>query len=318
MHGLDIFLKFQHWAKTTPSDDFWFTAILYLVVAISCFFFAFKFFRDKRLITDTPTSNIRSAAQGYVELVGRGQLLEGDRITSPTGTDCIWYHLEIEMHYRNNSWVTVKQETSSDLFLLKDSTGECVIDADGAEVRVVDEAVWFSNNDRSLRRPKSKQSKLPRWLRGYFSVGMYRYTERLLHKGETLYAIGLFKTVGGAGATSNVKEDVRDLLREWKQDTEALLKKFDENKDGEIDLKEWEKIREAAYQEVLKKQDHQQTLPPVNLMSKTQDKRRPYLLSALDQSALTKRLHYYAVSCFIGFLVFVMSFVCFMSWRFGG
>lgn len=37
------------------------------------------------------------------------------------------------------------------------------------------------------------------------------------------------------------------------------------------------------------------TLPPVHLMNKTNDKRRPYILSALPQDDLTRRLHIYSI-----------------------
>ena len=47
----------------------------------------------------------------------------------------------------------------------------------------------------------------------------YRYTEERLHTDESLYAIGLYKTVGGCGQPSfDVNEDVRELVREWKAD----------------------------------------------------------------------------------------------------
>jgi len=125
-----------------------------------------------------------------------------------------------------------------------------------------------------------------------------------LHSGETLYAIGLYKTVGGAGSSFNINEDVRELIREWKRDSETLMKKFDSNGDGEIDINEWQRVREAAYIQIMEKHSEQKTLPPVHLMSRTNDKRRPYILSALAEDDLTRRLHIYSTTSIITFVIF--------------
>ncbi|HET7597716.1 MAG TPA: hypothetical protein VFK15_12360 [Burkholderiales bacterium] len=55
-----------------------------------------------------------------------------------------------------------------------------------------------------------------------------------------------------SGNVSAIDEraDVSDLLGEWKKDKAQLLARFDGNKDGEIDLKEWEQARLEAQKEV--------------------------------------------------------------------
>ena len=46
----------------------------------------------KRLIEDTPTSRIRSAPQGFVELAGVAGVFEGEPIIAPlTQRPCCWY-----------------------------------------------------------------------------------------------------------------------------------------------------------------------------------------------------------------------------------
>ena len=57
-----------------------------------------------------------------------------------------------------------------------------------------------------------------------------------MHPGELLYALGLYKTVGGASSQFNVNNDVRDIISEWKSDSEALMAKFDKNKKEEIEF----------------------------------------------------------------------------------
>ena len=72
------------------------------------------------------------------------------------------------------------------------------------------------------------------------------------------------------------------------------MKKFDaDNNDGAIDLEEWQQVREAAYRTrrwkstANKKADH-----PVNIMTKTNDRRRPYILSAVEEDDLTQSTAY--------------------------
>ncbi|MGD8558591.1 MAG: hypothetical protein PVH04_02930, partial [Gammaproteobacteria bacterium] len=116
------------------SQEFWFHAVLIIALTTAGFYFAFVFFRRARIIEDTPTSKIRSAAQGYVELVGHGNTIDGPEIVAPLSkTPCTWYRYKVEKlddkHDR-----TIDSGCSEDLFMLVGETGTCVIDPEGAEV----------------------------------------------------------------------------------------------------------------------------------------------------------------------------------------
>lgn len=291
-----------NWIHSSPTDDFWVMAIILIASAVAGFLGAFYFFYRKLIMEDTPTSRIRSAAQGYVELNGIGELMEGPPIIAPlTGTTCTWFGYKIEEHRRsgkNSRWVTINSGESSELFLLADNTGKCIIDPEGAGVTTMRKDVWYGSSRRPARGPARNRTML-----SFLGRGRYRYTERRLHPGDPLYAIGLFKTVGGAGAVSNVDADVRDLLREWKQNSEALLVKFDANKDGQVDMKEWQAVRDAAFQEVMARNKKQQDAPSANVMSKTLDRRRPYILSAIPEEYLIRRYHRYAIGLMLLFFV---------------
>ena len=310
--------------KAEQNDDFWFFMAFMAAGVIFCFFFAFKFLRQKRIITDTPTSKVRSAAQGYVELAGQGKYVEGETLRSPlTGTPCIWYEVMVEKQTiagigAHDRWRTVMEDSSGEMFLLQDETGECIIAPEGAEVTVNDEGIWYGNTERPPRRRRppgvSRVAKLLRLHWGWSNE--YRYTERLIHEYEKIYAIGLFETTGGANAGNNTKQEVLNLLREWKKNSAALLEKFDKNKDGKIDMEEWQEIRKAAYQEVMARQKDQSAQAPVNIMGRTNDKRRPFLLSSVDQDALVRKLHYYALGCFIGFALCGTVFILFIGLRY--
>ena len=200
------------WVRQAPSDDFWMLAILLIVLAVAGFIGAFYYFSRKRIMEDTPTSKIRSCPQGYAELRGHGDLMEGPDIIGPlTGKICTWYSYKVEEYRRsgkNSKWVTINKGTSDELFLIIDETGKCVIDPEGASVTTIHRDVWRGNSRQLSRGPMGSGN-------GFLSLhgGRYRYTERRMHTKDTLYSIGLFKTVGGAGGNYNTDSDVRGLLK---------------------------------------------------------------------------------------------------------
>lgn len=291
------------WILQAPADDFWGWAILSTVAAVSSFICAFYFFLRKRIIEDTPTSKIRSSAQGYTELSGISKLMEGSTISGAlTNTTCTWYSYSIEQHRssgKNSRWVTIEEGISDSLFLIVDNTGEAVIDPENANVTPAYTDVWYGSTHQPQHRSAAKRKKK------FFNIGIggYRYTEMRIHPNEPLYAIGLFETVGGTGSEYNTSSDVGHLLREWKKNSEHLLARFDENKDGQIDMEEWQKVREAAFKQIKSQHADQKASAPVHMLGKTCDSRRPFLLSAVPQSDLIKRYSRYAIGLIIIFFV---------------
>ncbi len=63
--------------------------------------------RRRRAITDTPTSRIASAAQGYVELLGAGRPLDYPPLLSHlTHLPCLWYRYQVE-EKKGDKWQKV-------------------------------------------------------------------------------------------------------------------------------------------------------------------------------------------------------------------
>ena len=78
-------------------DDFWVWTIIILGIGLACGYGTFYFIRRARIIEDTPTSRIRSASQGYVELIGTIKYFTSQAVFAPlTGQACAWYHFHIE------------------------------------------------------------------------------------------------------------------------------------------------------------------------------------------------------------------------------
>ena len=87
-----------------------------------------------RLIHDTPSSMIASAAQGFVELAGQLRPIGPSQLESLLSRKpCLWYHCIVRVK-RNNEWETELDKTSNSAFLLYDGSGACLVDPAGARV----------------------------------------------------------------------------------------------------------------------------------------------------------------------------------------
>lgn len=226
--------------------------------------------RRLRAIRDTPTSRIASAAQGYVELIGRGMPF-GDvpLLSHLRQLPCLWYRYTIEERDRNDSrreWTTIDSGESPDSFILRDATGQCIVDPEHAEITTTYKDTW---ND-----------------------GNMRYTEWTLLKDNQIYVLGQFRTISGA-IEFDSNAELNELLAEWKKDMPALRKRFDLNNDGEIDMAEWMLARKAAKREVEKKFLEVQAQPDLNIVSQPRDG-SPYLISNLTPEALSRRYLYWS------------------------
>ncbi|HEU0290695.1 MAG TPA: hypothetical protein VFR39_08090 [Burkholderiales bacterium] len=213
-------------AIQTESAEVWPYALL--AMAVVSFLAWVANYRRYRLIHDLPTSKVASAAQGYVELSGHADMVEGELISSQlSATPCCWYSYQIEEKTSDDKWQTVDSGKSVKHFYLIDNTGRCVISPDGAEVLTHDHKSW-QEGDR-------------------------RYNEWLLLPKGVLYAIGEFATSTAAAISArDERADTGALLAAWKQDQKLLLERFDLDRDGKVDIKEWELARLQARREVRK------------------------------------------------------------------
>lgn len=273
------------------SGHLFFFLLLVILLCIGLLSYGFVLIYRARLMEDTPTSLIRSAAQGYVELSGHARLLPGPPIVSPlSDTPCAWWSYRVQERDRNgkdNQWRTIEEETSGELFLLADTTGECIVDPDYASVTPSLSRSWGGPVQRPHRGPDGMS-----WL----SFGNYRYSEKLILLGDPIYATGWFRTQT-AILELNESRDVSELMAEWKQDKHGLLKRFDANGDGQIDMQEWETARRAALEQVRAEHVERSLDPDLHVLSKPPD-RRPFVLSTLTQKSLTRRYRLWATLCF--------------------
>jgi hypothetical protein len=215
-----------------------------------------------RAIRDTPTSRIASAAQGYVELTGRGYPFGEPMLGRLSLLPCLWYRYKIEKRESENKWKTMDSGESYDTFVLRDETGECVIDPEQAEILTRHRDQWHDGN--------------------------YRYTEWKLIERDSIYVIGQFRTQGGSSLEFSTREELNALLAEWKKDMPALLKRFDLDEDGTLDIQEWMLARSAAKREVAKMMREAQAQADINIIGRPRNGRL-FLVSNLDQNKLSRR-----------------------------
>lgn len=254
-----------------------------------------------RHLLDTPTSRIRSAAQGYVELVGVLRPYGEAVLRAPlTGEPCLWWRYRIE-EYRSSgkrsSWNVVERGVSDGWLCLADATGECVIDPRGAEVQPAFRRVWSG----SLRHPRGVPLG---GLRGLLGMGRkYRYREERLHAGEPLYAIGDFRTLGGGRQGLDLADARKQVISEWKAEYAGLLQRFDSNRDGQLDEAEWRRVQLAAELEAEDRHRLASAGPAQHQLARPSES-LPFVLSSHGEEVLARRYRWQAAGgaglCLLG------------------
>lgn len=127
--------------STGPPPD-WLPVLLFMAAAVGLplgiylFYRGFGLLARKRLIQNMPTSTIRSAAIGEVEISGKA--IGPYTILSPLSqTDCYYYKVEASLAGTNGDRDTSRGpsvETLSVPFFLEDDTASVMIDARGSEI----------------------------------------------------------------------------------------------------------------------------------------------------------------------------------------
>jgi hypothetical protein len=237
-------------------------------------------YRRYRQVDDVPTSKIASAAQGYVELLGKSVSMDTPVLSPVSGLPCCWYRYRIERKTSGDKWQHEDSSESIAHFLLVDDTGQCIISPDGAEVLYPRKRTW-TQGDR-------------------------RFTEWLLLPRGTLYALGEFRTTGGADLELDANKDTSDLLADWKKDQASLVRRFDANRDGALDLNEWEKARSEARREVEKTHAELRSGEGVNILCKPKDG-RVFLLAAAVPDKIGRHFVFWSWMHLIFFIVAAMA-----------
>jgi hypothetical protein len=293
-------------------EDFWFWALTLGVAVIGGGALALRSLQVARLIEDTPTSRVRSAAQGYVELTGRGLPLDGTQNLAPlTQRPCVWWNYRISKKQeggkgRSDSWQTVASGHSGQPFLLDDGTGQCIVQPEGAEVVSSESTTWYGDTPWPTTAPGGPSRTGER---------DYRYFEERIYEQERVYALGEFRS-HGPQAGVDLQAAVTALLAEWKDDQAGLIERFDGDGDGRISLEEWEKARAEARRAVAEQARDRPSVDTLHVLSKP-DGGRLFLIAALPPGDLAKKYRRRAMFAFAGFVAAVYAFGWLLQGAFG-
>lgn len=215
--------------------------------------------------------------------------MSGYPIRSPlTGQVCLWWSYKITRGSGKSRRV-IASGRSDGLFLFEDGTGHCIVNPDGADVIPTRSRSWRGSTETPLGGPETGS-----WF------GSYQYTETLLQVGLPLYGLGWFETHGGGHAAATIAEDTARLLRHWKRDQHWLVSKFDHNRDGAIDMQEWETARREARRVAEAAAAQNAGAPDVDVLMRPPDDRL-FLLSGIPPERLTRRFRRFAFLSALGF-----------------
>jgi E3 Ubiquitin ligase len=146
---------FALWAsKNMAQLEFW--AAAGTAFGVFLFVRGFMMLRYKRLILNTPSSKVRSAAMGLVEITGMAK----GPVTIPagiTGSACYYYRAEawqLRQSGKNRQWQRVASESLFVPFFVEDPTGNLMVDPQSADLDLMrdfkdefDTSFFSSNRD---------------------------------------------------------------------------------------------------------------------------------------------------------------------------
>ncbi len=275
--------------------------------ACTCGYLTWRYGRLARAVADTPTAKVRSAPQGYVELMGFAEVGPGGPLQAPlSGRECVWFRYRVEKPHSDGKWKLVEQGSSDAAFGLRDDTGECLLYPGGAQMMGVKSRRWLGE------RPPPERGftdglvgtlrAMSEWLEGLSSGGQrYRYTEQRIAAGDRLHALGWFRTLGGASELPDTRQELSHLLESWKRDSRRMSL-FDRDGDGQVDVVEWEAAVRVAEHQLDQTQLHRPLTPELHAMTRPQAAGRPFLLSTHGEESLVRSCRLRTVAAAAGML----------------
>ena len=284
---LGIFLG-AYLAHVKISDANTWLLLIFAALLLAIFASIFNYWRLLK-ISEAAISTIGAAAQGYIELQGIATNLNNKPLKTPyQGISCVYFrasaYSDEEDEEGNKSSRLLQYDESKASFRLADGTGECIVNPAGAEILSLTKTTQHKNN--------------------------HRYVEEYLPSNARLFVIGDLDTLHDYNTAKGVNDDVAKLLAELKANKAQLLSRYDQNRDGQIDMQEWEQVRADALRQV--ENEHALKAQDSTYMLAKPVQNKLFLISALSPQKLRSlltcwhRIHLGASAVlFIGLLKFM-------------
>ncbi|SDZ95271.1 hypothetical protein SAMN05660420_00856 [Desulfuromusa kysingii] len=254
-----------------------------LLIATLFLWYGFYFLRMKRQIENTPTSKVRSAAMGMVEV--KGQAIRRYALISPmSNTPCVFYRLTKYRRDKNNQWRISSVSSSDNVpFLLEDDTGRVEINPTGCRVSAGTKQEGSPGQIGLLRGDNDSDDK---------------WVEEVIVDGTLIYVLG-YAAVKKAGGQTMAEKKIA-ALRALKQNPQDL-KQYDVDGDGAISAEEWDAARSTVGEQVLREslQKQQQRRKQEEHIVIGKKKGRPLIITEThSEDSLTSRYLYYSIPLF--------------------
>lgn len=245
-----------------------------------------------RLIQDVPTSEIATAAQGYVELFGKAAPFEDQRGQRDSGVPVLWVRKELAERTDisearafpfNLFYTPVAVEESQTPFSVVDKSGKACILPHGAEVIVSRKKVQHHDNQR--------------------------VTEETIRAGDDLYVIGNFSS---HTSSFPYEQKLEQLLSNWDRDP-AVRARFDRDHDGRLNPAEWREMHLHAQMTISREQKGFADIDQRHMIYCPADGRR-FVISTLAPAKLAGHYFFHMLiglflffACLTVFTVMTMS-----------
>jgi E3 ubiquitin ligase len=219
-------------------------AILGFIIGIEMFFSGFQVLRRKWLIENTPTSTVRGAAIGQVEVCGK--IVGPYTLISPLSVlDCYFYKA-VAWQSEGSGDRRERQRAGEEVlwapFFVEDATGRMLVNPSGAEIEVAKD---FDEDGSLDAMPENVRRFAAR--RGISAWAAAKFEEYCLKPGDTVYVLGTFgenrerSDASLAGRRQNgflseaaadlerrsVLNAMNDALPEYRQPSTAVMPDFD-------------------------------------------------------------------------------------------
>ena len=192
------------------SESSWIAYVLLIagpLLAMVFFYFWRKTRRTRELMRTTETSRIEQLSEGPAEIRGRTATSEAP-LTSPWRQQkCVHYCFHVEEQRSSTDskgntthhWATYIKDEQTLPFLVKDDTGQAVVDS--SKIKFVVEKDRFSRygfmNDAGEDLKQLLESRYNKTTEGWIFNKTLRYTETALELDEEVYVFGDASKLGG-------------------------------------------------------------------------------------------------------------------------